>query len=117
MKIIYPKPAHQVSTYVQAILVIENEQVSGPFVLPLFANGKPTLLFTTSPGDLGADRHHLLLFGQTVQPQQLLINGNFTLIAFFLQPCVLGDLFGVSAIELTDQPIAMDLLNGGVALQ
>jgi len=117
MKIIYPRPGIKVSLYVRAMLIIENEQVSGPFVLPLFANGTPTLLFTTSPGCLGEREQHLMLFGQTVLPRQLLIRDNFKLIAYFLQPWALSALFNISATELTDQPIALDMLAEKSTLQ
>lgn len=117
MKIIYPIPAARLSAYVRAILVIENEQIESPFVLPLFANGTPTLLFTTAVGRMGGNEHYLTLFGQTVLPQQLLIADNFKLIAYFLQPYALGALFNVSALELTDNPIALNMLTGQSELQ
>jgi AraC-like DNA-binding protein len=117
MKIIYPAPADSVSAYVQAILVIENDQVISPFALPLFANGTPTLLFSTAAGRIGNAVHHFMLFGQTVLPQQLLIPQSFKLIAYFLQPFALGPLFHITASELTDRPLALDLLAGTSGLQ
>jgi len=117
MKVSYPTPAARISTYVKTILVIENDHVVSPFELPLFANGTPTLLFTTAVGTLGGNKHHLTLFGQTVLPQQLLINTDFKLIAYFLRPFALSALFDVSAFELTDRPIALDMLTGQKGLQ
>ncbi|WP_448702877.1 helix-turn-helix domain-containing protein [Mucilaginibacter sp. AW1-3] len=113
----YPIPAARLSSYVRAILVIENEQLQSPFVLPLFANGTPTLLFTTAAGRMGGNEHYLTLFGQTVLPQQLLIADNFKLIAYFLQPYALSTLFNISALELTDKPIALNMLTGRSELQ
>src|ERR1700744_5825846 len=104
MKIIYLKPAPKVSTFVRNILLIEHGQVSDAFVLPLFANGTPTLLFTTSPAYLGESKQHLWLFGQTVLPRELLVRDHFKLIAYFFQPWALGALFNIAASELTDQP-------------
>ncbi len=97
MKIYYPTPSAKVSTYVKSILVIENGQVLSPFVLPLFANGTPTLLFTTAAGRMDGNNCHLMLFGQTIYPKQLLIQDNFKLVANFLQPYSLGALFNISA--------------------
>ena len=110
-------PTERISPYVEAILVIKNEQVTNPFVLPLFANGMPTLLFSTVAGRIGNNSHHLMLFGQTVLPQQLLIQHNFKLVAYFLKPFALGALFNISASELTDQPVALDLLTGKSELE
>jgi len=112
MKIYYPTLAAKVSTYIQAILVIENERVVSPFVLPLFANGTPTLLFTTAAGRMGGNNYHLTLFGQTIYPTQLPIQDNFKLVAYFLQPHALRALFNISAFELTDNPVSLDVLEG-----
>jgi AraC-like DNA-binding protein len=110
MKATYLTPAPHVATYVQEILVLEHFQVSTPFVLPLFANGTPTLLFQTARGQLGHQANHLTLFGQTVFPGKLTLNEDFTLIAYFFKPYALHALFGIQAQELTDNPIDMNLL-------
>lgn len=112
MKVITPIPKPQVSDYVERILVIENFTVTTPFTLPLFANGTPTLLFLSTRATLNNNAtNYLTLFGQTVFPESLLINNDFTLIAYFLKPFSLFSLFGVSAKELTDYPIDLNLLH------
>ena len=117
MRISYPIPSARISSYVKSILVIENKQVTTPFMLPLFPNGTPTLLFTTAAGSLGPDKYNLVLFGQTVSPRQMLIDNDFKLIAYFLQPYALGALFNVPACELTDHPVSLDMFTGGLKLQ
>ncbi len=112
MYVLSPIPAERVASYVQGILVIESRQITGEFQLPLFANGTPTLLFSTSPARIKNNSHHLILFGQTVLPEQLVIQDNFKLVAYFLKPHALAALFNISACELTDQPIELDLLTG-----
>jgi AraC-like DNA-binding protein len=97
--------------------MIENEHVTNPFILPLFANGTPTLLFSTAPGLLGQTEYYAKLFGQTVQPRELQIQANFRLVAYFLQPYALGGLFNISAGEMTDQPVSLALIPGGSDLQ
>ena len=82
-----------------------------PFVLPLFANGMPTLLFQTAKGQIKNNSNYMTLFGQTVFPETLTINDDFTLIAYFLKPHSLVSLLGVSAQELTDNPIDLNLLS------
>lgn len=111
MRATYLTPADLVSDYVQSILVIENDRVTIPFVLPLFANGTPTLLFQTAKGQISNNSNYLTLFGQTIQPETLTIKDNFILIAYFLKPYSLNSLFGVRARELTDKPIDLKLLS------
>jgi AraC-like DNA-binding protein len=111
MIVSYLKPADIVSEYVNNILVIENCSVTNPFVLPLFANGTPTLLFQTVKGQIKNNSNYLTLFGQTVLPDTLTIHDNFTLIAYFFKPYLVNSLFGVLAQELTDKPIDLKLLS------
>jgi AraC-like DNA-binding protein len=114
MKVTYPMPALRISEYVQEILVIENFQVTNPFVLPLFANGKPSLLFQTAKGEIRGSTNNLTLFGQTIFPDTLTIKEDFTLIAYFFKPYTLEALFGISAGELTDSPIDLNLLPAAI---
>ncbi|NII29281.1 helix-turn-helix transcriptional regulator [Pseudoflavitalea sp. X16] len=111
MRTISPKLAEKVAEYVQRILVIENVAVTEPFVLPLYANGTPTLLFQTAAGTVRGNANHLTLFGQTVLPDTLTLTENFTLIAYFFHPFALHTLFGVSPTDLTDNPINLNLLS------
>lgn len=111
MKSYYLKPSDKVSEYVHEILILENHRIISPFILPLFANGMPTLLFQTAKGRIKNNSNYLTLFGQTVSPDTLTVNDNFTLIAYFLKPHALISLFGISAQELTDNPIDLNLLS------
>lgn len=110
MKASHPIPNPKIAEFVQGMLVIEDHDVIKPIVLPLFANGTPTLLFQTTKGQLSNGSNYLTLFGQTVFPDSLTLKGNFTLIAYFFKPYSLISLFGVSAHELTDNPIDLNLL-------
>lgn len=110
MKISHPIPNPKIADYVERILVIEDFKVVNPFSLPLYANGSPTLLFQTAKGQIKNSTNNLTLFGQTVFPETLLIKEDFTLIAYFFKPFALFALFGVSAQELTDNPIDLSLL-------
>ena len=103
-------PNAKIADYVRWILVIENFEVTTPFVLPLYANASPTLLFQTAKGQIKGNVNHLTLFGQTVFPETLTIRDNFILIAYFFKPFALNSLFGISAQELTDNPIDLKLL-------
>ena len=110
MKVSNPIPCDKISHYVDRILVIEDALVTNPFTLPLYANGAPTLLFQTAKGIIKNNSNNLTLFGQTVFPETLTIRDNFMLIAYFFKPFALFALFGVSAQELTNNPIDLNLL-------
>lgn len=111
MKVSNLLPCEKISQYIERILVIEEVLVTNPFTLPLYANGAPTLLFQTAKGLIKNNSNNLTLFGQTVFPDTLTIRDNFTLIAYFFKPFALYSLFGVSAQELTNNPIDLNLLS------
>jgi AraC-like DNA-binding protein len=105
------KPAAEVAEYVERILVIENHQMITPFSLPLFANGLPTLLFKSTRGIINNTMTtHLTLFGQTILPETIRFDENFTAIAYFFKPWSLSAVFGVSPQELTDKPADLNLV-------
>jgi len=96
-------PPLSISKYVSSILVIENYNKGNDFVLPLYANGSPTLVFNTAKAtSQNKNINHLTLYGQTIKPNELTIQSDFTLIAYFLYPNTLISLFGIGASELTD---------------
>jgi len=91
--------------------VIENYYQQGDFILPLFANGSPTLVFNTARAtNKNKNVSHLTLYGQTITPGELSIKSDFTLIAYFLFPGALISLFNISAGELTDGSIELNFL-------
>jgi|SRR5882724_3432584 len=111
MKVRNLTPNDNIAEYVERILVIEDHQITSPFSLPLFANGTPTLVFNSVRGTIKKSRgSNLTLFGQTVLPETLTFTEDFTLIAYFFKPYTLGALFGITALELTDKPIDLNLL-------
>lgn len=104
-------PSARISDYVERMLIINHCNVNSPFTLPLFANGTPTLLFLSAKATIdGKNANHLTLFGQTVLPESLRVTENFTLIAYFLKPFAVFDLFKVAAKELTDYPVDLSLI-------
>ncbi len=117
MKVTRPMPAGKVSEYVEEILVIEKTHLTNPFILPLFANGKPTLLFHSAKGQIKNSSRYLTLFGQTVFPETLSMNDDFILIAYFFKPFALTALYRIAANELTDKPINLNLLTPSTSLR
>ena len=78
------QPSNKVAAWVERILVIENHEVANSFSLPLFANGSPTLLFNSARGLIkNTPTTHLTLFGQTILPEAITFNEDFTLVAYF----------------------------------
>jgi AraC-like DNA-binding protein len=112
MKVANLKPKEGIAEYVERILVIESSKITNTFSLPLFANGSPTLVFKSTKGTIKNNlTSNLTLFGQTVFPQALTFTEEFTLVAYFFKPLSLTALFGVAAIDLTDNPIDLNLLS------
>lgn len=110
MRVERPRPSCRVAEFVHDILVIEKCKVVTSFCLPLFANGKPGLLFQTAKGTIQNSSRYLTLFGQTVAPDTIILDSDFTLVAYFFKPYALPSLFGIKASELTDRPIDLSLL-------
>jgi len=105
-------PNHNINEYVDRILVIENKGSGKPFTLPLYANGTPTLLYTSVKGKLDSgSANYLTLFGQTVLPETLALTEDFILIAYFFKPYSLLPLFGLEGHELTDNPVDVELIS------
>lgn len=105
-------PHDTISGYVDRLLVIENKGFEKPFVLPLYANGVPTLLYTSVKGKVGSNSaNHLTLFGQTVWPDHLTLTEDFLLIAYFFKPYCLLPLFGLEGHELTNRPVDLQLVS------
>ena len=102
-----PSPA--ISAYVANILVIENSGGTSGFVVPLYANGSPTIIFqsakaSSARGSVG----NLMLYGQTITHDELCFEEPFVLIAYFLHPHALKSLFGMNAGELTNKRIDLN---------
>lgn len=110
-------PHPKISSYVDRILVIENKGFSKPFMLPLYANGVPTLLYTSVQGTLDGGRaNYLTLFGQTVSPEKLTLTEDFILIAYFFKPYSLLPLFRIESYELTDNPVDVQLISNQISI-
>ena len=75
--------------------------------LPFFADGYPGLMFQQTDNGLNVNPHKklmpvLFLYGQTIRPIELEINGAYQLIAFQLYPFVLKSFFNVMPHIIND---------------
>ncbi|WP_436484154.1 helix-turn-helix domain-containing protein [Chitinophaga sp. ARDCPP14] len=109
MKVQTLTPPPAIADYVSNIVVLENNSMFYEAVLPLIANGYPSITFQlTDPARMLSTTkksHHLVLYGQNTRPIRLYTAGEITVIAYFLYPFMLPSLFGYNAKELTDQGI------------
>jgi AraC-like DNA-binding protein len=108
-------PPFAISRCVKNILVIEDAHRSSDFILPLFANGAPTLVFqTVNASRDGTPVGHLTLYGQCIAPSSLILKGDFTLIAYFFYPYALRSVFNLSGAELTDEHVDLHFLKAAI---
>lgn len=113
MKVQTFSPSPSIASYVSHIVVLENDSMFFEAVLPLIANGYPSITFQlTDPARVlqpGRRVDNLVLYGQNIRPIQLYTVGQITVIAFFLHPYMLQPLFGYKAAEFTDQVVDLSL--------
>jgi AraC-like DNA-binding protein len=103
-------PPPSISQFVSGILLIEDSNKSHEFVIPLFANGSPTLVFQTAKATKGNQTiGNLTLYGQTIQPGELKFTEGFTFVAYFFFPHALSPLFGIAPKEITDSNLDLTL--------
>lgn len=111
-EILHPHPS--LLPWISHFFAIESEGTGPGFILPLIANGLPSLIFQASDGAWLPDENRglgtLSLNGQYVAPVNLALRGRFAVIACFFRPHVLGSLFGFEPAELTGARVDLDLI-------
>jgi AraC-like DNA-binding protein len=88
-------------------MVFENDNKEQVTVLPFYADGYPGIMFQITDKGLYVLPHHkkmpdLFLYGQTIHPIELKIEGAHKLIVFQLYPFVIKSFFGVTPKDLND---------------
>lgn len=108
------QPHASVSPWISHFFAFETELPGTGFLLPLIANGLPSLIFHTSDQAWLPDGNRFLetlsLNGQYVAPVRLVLRGRVALVACFLRPHVIKSLFGFEAAELTEARLDLDLV-------
>jgi len=109
-------PDKSISLFVKSILVFEESQTDLKTVLPFFADGHPGLIFHETKNGLLIHPHNklmpaLFLYGQTINPIELVINGEYKLILFQLYPFVLKSFFDVEPNNLNDNCYNLEQLD------
>lgn len=112
-------PDHSISLFVKNILIFEETQTGQKTVLPFFADGYPGLVFQETENGLLVSPHNkempvLFLYGQTIKPIELVIEGPYKLIIFQLYPFVLKHFFNLTAKDLNDDCYDLQQIENGV---
>jgi AraC-like DNA-binding protein len=100
-------PDESISLIVKNIMVFDHAVKDDQTILPFFADGYPGLMFQETDNGLYVMPHNkkmplLFLYGQTIQPIELRIDGVYHFIVFQLYPFVLKSLFNLNAKDLND---------------
>lgn len=100
-------PNDQIALFVKNISVFEESDSHKKTILPFFADGYPGLLFQQTQNGLRVNPHdkqmpELFLYGQTIKPIELVMEGAYKLIIFQLYPFVLRHFFGVNPKDIND---------------
>jgi AraC-like DNA-binding protein len=111
-------PDKSISLFVKNILVFEEVEINQKTVLPFFADGYPGLMFQETKNGLFVSPHNkqmplLFLYGQTLKPIELVIQGTYKLIIFQLYPFVLKSFFNVTAKNINDDCYDLKQLENG----
>ncbi|MEO5891153.1 MAG: helix-turn-helix domain-containing protein [Ferruginibacter sp.] len=100
-------PDKSISLFVKNILVFEEPDEKQKTLLPFFADGYPGLMFQESKNGLLVKPHDkvmpaFFLYGQTIRPIELVLDGKYKLVVFQLYPFVLKSFFKVNPKDLND---------------
>jgi AraC-like DNA-binding protein len=111
-------PDKSISLFVKSILVFEETETDQKTILPFFADGYPGLMFQDTENGLLVSPHNkkmplLFLYGQTIKPIELVIEGNYKLIIFQLYPFVLKSFFNVTAKDVNDSCYDLQQIESG----
>lgn len=96
-----------ISELVKDIWISEGIEENRETNLPLFADGYPGLLFQQTTNGLFVTPHNKLmpitfLYGQTIHPIEMKLNGRYLLIVFRLYPFVFKSFFDVDPQTIND---------------
>jgi AraC-like DNA-binding protein len=115
-------PDKSISLFVKNIMVFEEADIKQKTILPFFADGYPGLIFQeTSNGLLVRPQNKVMpvmfLYGQTINPIELVMTGSYKLIVFQLYPFVLKSFFNVIPQELNDNCYNLEQLHKNTIAQ
>lgn len=100
-------PDKGISLFVKNILVFDELDKIEETILPFFADGYPGIMFHETENGLvvmpqDKEMPLLFLYGQTIHPIELLMQGSYKLIIFQLYPFVLKSFFNITPKDIND---------------
>lgn len=99
-------PAPEIALFVKNILVFEGS-ADERAVLPFYADGYPGLIYFESEKGLKVQPHDkqmpaFFIYGQTLEPLQLVFDTSFRMIVFLFYPFILQNFFGIDPKSIND---------------
>ncbi|MFZ6010026.1 MAG: helix-turn-helix domain-containing protein [Bacteroidota bacterium] len=96
-----------VSSFVKSILVFEGTDAAAKTNLPFFADGFPGLMCHETPLGLCVNPHKkrmppLFVYGQTIEPIEIEIEGTYQMIVLQLFPFTVKSLFNIDPQSIND---------------
>lgn len=100
-------PAKAISLFVKNIWVLESRDRTAKTNLPFFADGYPGLMFHQTENGLKVKPHEkqmpeIFLYGQTIKPIEIEVDGSYLIIVFQLYPFVLRSFWGIAPQSIND---------------
>ena len=100
-------PDESINLFVKNILILTEQNDSQKTVLPFYADGYPGIMFQQAVNGLYVMPHQkkmplLFLYGQTIQPIELVVTGSYQFIVFQLYPFVLKSFFDLQPKDVND---------------
>ena len=94
-------------SYVHDVLVLENKDSEQNAHLPFYADGYPGIIFQNAANGIFLKPHNkkasaFFLYGQTIEPIEMIIAGTYKIIVFQLYPFAARILLGIEPKEITD---------------
>jgi AraC-like DNA-binding protein len=110
-------PANSIALFVKSIMLFEEGKKQQQTVLPFYADGYPGIMFQVTGNGLyvvpqNKKMPNFFLYGQTIHPIQLKIEGAYKLIVFQLYPFVINSFFSVNPKVLNDDCFDLNRLKG-----
>lgn len=100
-------PDKSTSLFIKNILVFEDQNDEQRTVLPFFADGYPGLIFYEAQKGLKVYPHEkkipaFFLYGQTIQPIELIFESSYKIIIFQFYPFILKSFFNINPKSIND---------------
>ena len=107
----YQKVNSKIADYVRSIVSLGNASNREGTDLPLFTRGMSALLCRRVN-----ESYKITLYGQSVPDEAWSTQNNHEPIAFFFKPFAMGTIFKISAQELKEKPVDLNLWNAQKAI-